>query len=149
MSDKRVLPPTYLFLAIVVMVMLHFLFPAVEVICFPWKILGAIPLVFGIVINTIASNAFDGIETTVKPFEESTALIMTGVFRISRHPMYLGMVFILIGIAILMGSLTPYTVIPVFAIVMDMVFIRVEEGRLKEKFGGSWLEYKDKVRRWI
>ncbi|MEA3221997.1 MAG: isoprenylcysteine carboxylmethyltransferase family protein [Thermodesulfobacteriota bacterium] len=149
MSDKRVLPPTYLFLAIVVMVMLHFLFPAVEVICFPWKILGAIPLVFGIVINTIASNAFDGIETTVKPFEESTALIMTGVFRISRHPMYLGMVFILIGIAILMGSLTPYTVIPVFAIVMDMVFIRVEEGRLEEKFGGSWLEYKDKVRRWI
>jgi len=149
MSDKRVLPPTYLFLAIVVMVMLHFLFPAVKVICFPWKILGAIPLVFGMVINIIASNAFDRIETTVKPFEESTTLITTGVFRISRHPMYLGMVFILIGIAILMGSLTPYTVIPVFAIVMDMVFIRVEEGMLEDKFAGSWLEYKDKVRRWI
>ena len=47
--------------------------------------------------------------------------------------MYLGMVLILIGIAVLMGSLTPYAVIPVFAVLMEVVFIRVEERMLEEK----------------
>ena len=63
--------------------------------------------------------------------------------------MYAGMVLILIGIAILMGSLTPYVVIPVFVVLMEIVFIRVEERMLGEKFGGAWSAYREKVRRWI
>lgn len=46
--------------------------------------------------------------TTVKPFQESTALITDGVFRLSRNPMYLGFVLVLTGIATLLGSLTPW-----------------------------------------
>jgi protein-S-isoprenylcysteine O-methyltransferase Ste14 len=53
------------------------------------------------------------------------------------------------GIAIFMGSLTPYAIIIVFIMLIDNVFIRVEEIMLEEKFGKSWLEYKRKVRRWI
>jgi protein-S-isoprenylcysteine O-methyltransferase Ste14 len=59
------------------------------------------------------------------------------------------MVLILIGIAVLMGSLTPYSVIFVFVVLMEIVFIRVEERMLEEKFGGAWSAYKGKVRRWI
>ncbi|MBW1910265.1 MAG: isoprenylcysteine carboxylmethyltransferase family protein [Deltaproteobacteria bacterium] len=106
-------------------------------------------MVIGIILNLVADGVFKKLGTTVKPFEESTALITTGVFRISRHPMYVGMVLILIGIAVLMGSLTPYAVIPVFAVLMEVVFIRVEERMLEEKFSEAWLVYKEKVRRWI
>lgn len=96
-----------------------------------------------------ADRAFKKVETTVKPHEESTTLITDGVFRLSRNPMYVGFVLILLGIAIFVGSLTPYAVVIVFPILMDRIFIRGEERMLEETFGGAWLEYKKKVRRWI
>ena len=149
MFEKKVLPPTCLVSSLIVMVVLHFVFPVSKVIYFPWNLLGVVPLVIGIILNLVADGVFKKLGTTVKPFEESTALITTGVFRISRHPMYVGMVLILIGIAVLMGSLTPSAVIPVFAVLMEIVFIRVEERMLEEKFSEAWLVYKEKVRRWI
>jgi len=149
MANKKVLPPTYLFISIVLMLMLHFLFPLGEVIAYPWMLTGCLPLLLGIALNLIADKAFKVFNTTVKPFQESTALITTGVFRVTRHPMYLGMILILFGIAILMGSLTPFFVLPVFAILMDQIFVKVEEQMLVEKFGNTWLEYSSKVRRWI
>jgi len=149
MKGKKVLPPTYLLVSIVVMVALHFLFPVTEVIPLPWNVLGIVPLASGIAINIIADNAFRKVKTAVKPFEESSALVTSGVYRISRHPMYLGNVLILIGVAVMVGSLTPYVVIPIFVVLIEKVFIKVEERMLEEKFGQAWLEYKDKVRRWI
>jgi protein-S-isoprenylcysteine O-methyltransferase Ste14 len=132
-----------------IMVVLHFLFPVSKIIPFPWSLLGVIPLSFGLVINLIADRAFKKHATTVKPFEESTALITAGVFRFSRNPMYLGFVLILLGIATLMGSLTPYLVIPPFAVLMNVLFIRVEERMLEATFGESWLEYSSRVRQWL
>jgi len=150
MQNKKVLPPTYLLISIVLMVALHFLcHPTMSVIPLPWNIFGIIPMVLGIAINLIADNALHKAQTTVKPFEESTALVASSAYRISRHPMYLGFVLILVGVAIVLGSLAPFVVIPIFAILMDVVFIRVEERMLEQKFGQAWLEYTRKVRRWI
>lgn len=146
---KKLLPPTYLFLSIVIMTTLHFLFPAVKIISFPWNLLGAVPFASGLVLNVLADRAFKKRDTTVKPFEESTALVTTGVFRVSRNPMYLGFVLILIGIATFMGSLTPWAIIPVLVILMDVIFIKAEEAILENTFGDRWLEYKKGVRRWI
>jgi protein-S-isoprenylcysteine O-methyltransferase Ste14 len=149
MKHKPVLPPTYLYAAIAVMVALHFLFPVKRIIPFPWNLLGVLPLALGAALNIIADKAFRKAKTTVKPFQESAALITDGVYRISRHPMYLGFVLILIGLAVLLGSLTPFFVIPIFAVVMDRVFIVVEERMLDEKFGQAWLAYKGQTRRWV
>ena len=146
---KSVLPPTYLFTALVAMLMVHFVFPTEIIINYPWSLFGCGPLAMGIILNLIADAAFKKHNTTVKPFDESAALITTGVFRISRHPMYLGMVLILLGIAILMGSLMPFFVVIVFATLMEVVFIKTEERMLEQKFGSVWLEYKKKVRRWL
>jgi protein-S-isoprenylcysteine O-methyltransferase Ste14 len=149
MKDKRMLPPTYLLVAIVLMLVLHFLLPVYKIVPIPWNILGVVPLACGIALNLVADRAFHQAQTTVKPFEESAALITTGAFRITRNPMYLGYVLILVGVALIVRSLTPYAVIPVFAILMDRVFIRVEEQMLEKKFSQAWLEYAKKVRRWI
>jgi protein-S-isoprenylcysteine O-methyltransferase Ste14 len=149
MNAKKPLPPSYLFASIVTMIALHFLFPLAKPLHFPWNLFGILPLSFGIVINIVADRAFKNHGTTVKPFEEPTALITGGMFRVSRHPMYLGFVLILLGIAVFVGSLTPYAVIIAFAILMEVVFIRVEERMLQEKFGQAWQVYKKKVRRWI
>jgi len=149
MQGKKILPPTYLLAAIVVMAALHFLLPVIRIIPLPWNVLGVVPLAVGIVINLIADNAFKGASTTVKPLEESTTLITGGVYRISRHSMYLGFVLVLTGIAVILGSLMPFFVVPVFAIVMDIVFTRVEDRMLEERFGQAWLAYRTKARRWV
>ena len=90
MKPINIIPPAYLFLAIAIMVFLHFLLPGARVLGLPWSLLGVIPLALGVAINLVADKSFKQHETTVKPLEDSTALVTTGVFRLTRHPMYLG-----------------------------------------------------------
>lgn len=149
MQRKPVLPPMYLLTAMIAMVALHFVFPVAKIIPFPWQLMGVLPLALGAALNIIADKAFGDAKTTVKTFQESAALITDGVYRICRHPMYLGFVLILLGLAILLGSLAPFFVIPIFAIVMDLVFIVVEERMLAGKFGQEWVKYVTKVGRWL
>jgi protein-S-isoprenylcysteine O-methyltransferase Ste14 len=146
---KGLLPPTYLYVAIVLIVLLHFIFPIVHILKIPWNLVGIIPLFLGAALNLNADNAFKRYQTTVKPFQESNALITDGVYHYSRHPMYLGFVLILVGLSLLLGSISPYIVVIVFAILMDVVFIKVEESMMEAKFQDEWEEYKSKVRRWI
>ena len=149
MKTKPIFPPTYFFVSIATMALFHFLMPVFIVARYPWNLLGIIPLVTGVFLNLKADAAFKKVQTTVKPFERSKALVTTGVFRTSRHPMYLGMVLILLGIAILMGSLAPFFVIAIFGTLIELVFVRTEERMLDEKFGAAWVAYKKKVRKWI
>jgi len=149
MKPIHTFPPRYLFFALVLMAVLHIFLPGPRILSFPWNLLGCIPLVLGIVLNLSADRSLKQYETTVKHLERSTALVTTGVFRYTRHPMYLGFVLILLGIAALLGSCLPFGVIFPFAIFLDMVLIRYEEMKLKETFGQTWLEYKKKVRRWV
>ncbi|MCB0745645.1 MAG: isoprenylcysteine carboxylmethyltransferase family protein, partial [Ignavibacteriae bacterium] len=86
---------------------------------------------------------------TVKPGEESEALITDGVFSISRNPMYVGMAFILLGIAILLGSVSTFFIIPIFVYIINKKFVIIEEKMLAEKFGRKWISYKEKTRSWI
>jgi protein-S-isoprenylcysteine O-methyltransferase Ste14 len=131
------------------MIALYFLLPIVKFIPFPWNLVGIVPLSIGIYLNLVADHVFKKRATTVKPYEESTALVTDGVFSISRHPMYLGMVLLLLGLALLLGSLSPFVVVVVFGIAMEKVFIKVEEKMMQETFGAQYVKYKEKVRKWI
>ena len=143
------MPPAYLLAAIVAMLALHLTLPGMNVVPFPWNFLGIVPFVIGLALNLTADLAFKKHGTTVKLFEESSALVTGGVFRVSRNPMYLGFVLVLLGIGVFMGSLVPLGVVPVFAVVMQCVFITAEEKMLEETFGERWLAYRSKVRRWM
>ncbi len=149
MKNKPVMPPTYLFIAIVIMVALHFILPVATIGQTLWKLVGIVPLAAGLILNLVADRDFKKHRTTVKPFEESTALITAGVYRLSRNPMYLGFELILIGVALFLGSLTPFAVVILFPLLMEALFIRAEEQMLAQQFGRSWLAYKEEVRRWI
>jgi len=146
---KKIMPPTYMWIAICIMVILHFALPLARLINMPWKLAGLIPVILGIVLNLMADSAFRRAGTTVKPFQESAALNTDGDFHISRHPMYLGFVLILAGVAILLGTLSPWVIILILIVLLEISFISVEERMLEEKFGPAWLDYKKKVRRWI
>ena len=145
----RVEPPLYLFASLATIIVLHLFLPGAKIISAPWNLLGVLLVAVGIVLNLMADKSFKESETSVKPLEESARLVTTGVFRLSRHPMYLGFVLILLGAAVLSGSMTPFLVVLVFLVFMDTVFIRFEEKKLAQTFGDAWLDYTHLVRRWI
>ncbi len=146
---KKVFPPTYLLVAIILILLLHFTFPVATIVRNPLNLIGLFPLLIGVALNLIADRDFKRYQTTVKPYEESATLLTEGVYRYSRHPMYLGFVLILLGISLLLGSISPYVVVLIFSILMELVFIRVEEDMLNETFQEEWRQYKSKVRKWI
>lgn len=149
MKRNNILPPTYLMISIFVMALLNILLPWTRIIPAPWNLMGATLLILGILINVIADNAFRLAGTTVKPFEKSTLLVTSGLYRFTRNPMYLGFVSVLTGLAILLGSVTPFLIIPLFIILIDRRFITAEERMLAARFGGTWQEYETRTRRWV
>jgi len=146
---KRLLPTTYLLLALIIILILHFTVPIIKLIPLPWNLLGLLPLVIGLALNFAADGALHKAGTTVKPFQDSSALIVGNVYHISRHPMYLGFVLALAGAVIMLGSLSPWAIIPIFIVLIEFIFIRSEEQMLEAKFGETWLGYKRRVRKWI
>ena len=146
---KKALPPIYLLLALAVMTGLHLAAPVHRYWSFPLALAGAVPLVLGILLIVTADRQFKRHETTVKPFQRSSALVTAFPFSISRNPMYLGMSLLLLGVALLLGTVTALIPVVVFPYVMDRLFIRVEEKMLAETFGREWEEYQSRVRRWV
>jgi protein-S-isoprenylcysteine O-methyltransferase Ste14 len=149
MKSTKIMPPIWILIAIFAMLISNFTFPLAWIVPPLWNLIGIIFLASGMILNLIADKAFHQVDTTVKPFQESSSLVTSGVFQISRNPMYLGMVLILTGIAVLLRSLSPFLVIVPFAILIDRSCIHVEEQMLAEKFGTMWEAYKAKTRRWL
>ena len=121
---------------------LHFLLPVTQLVTYPWRLLGLVPLLLGVAIEGVAHRALKKRQTTIKAFEESSKLLTDGASRLSRNPLYLGLLLILVGIATLLGSLTPYAVIPVLSVVLDRVVVEFEERMLQDAFGEAWPRHK-------
>ena len=146
---KKIHPPTHLLIYIVISVLLHFLYPLHQFIRFPYSLLGIILIAAGVVLNVWADGIFKKQKTTVKPFEKPDALVNSGPYRISRNPMYLGMVLILFGVSFILGSVMSFIGPIIFIITLERVLIPDEEKSMKENFGDNYLLYKRKVRKWI
>ena len=145
----KLMPTTFLLVAMLLCLALNFLIPITYLFPAPINLLGLIPLLIGLWLNLSADRAFKRADTTVKPFEVSNSLIEDGVFRFSRNPMYFGFALILLGISILLRSLSPYIVVVLFVLLIDRMYIRYEEQMLETKFGYEWKAYRSRVRKWI
>jgi len=143
------LPPTYFLSSLVLMVLLHLLVPVTRLLGFPWTLLGLVPLIPGVWLNLLADRQFRRNGTTVKPHLDSRQLVTDGAYGMSRHPMYLGMTLILLGAWILLGTLSPLFVLPVFVVCMEALFIRPEERKMERAFEEDWARYRERVGRWL
>jgi protein-S-isoprenylcysteine O-methyltransferase Ste14 len=115
----------------------------------PYTYVGVVPIIAGVVLAVVAKGRFDRAGTTVKPFEQSSAVVSEGPFRYSRNPIYLGMFIALFGLFVLLGTLSSIVVIPVFYGIIVTQFVRREERHMEEQFGDAYLDYKRRVRRWL
>ena len=149
MEKRKILPPTYLCIYLLLCVGLHFILPIKQIIPFPYRYFGTILIIIGLWLNIWADGIFKKRKTTVNPFEESNSLVIDGPFSFSRHPMYLGMAILLLGVAIVLGSLITFVIPVAFFLTMEIVFIHVEEDAMEKAFGQEYLDYRKRVRRWI
>lgn len=146
---SRILPPVYFLIAIILAVAVHFLMPAGHLLPFPWRLVGLPLLLLGIILNVLADRSLKRHKTAVQPFVPSRILVTEGAFRLSRHPMYLGMILMIAGIAFLLGSVTPWLIVVMLAILLNTRFIKIEESMLETTFGEAYGAYKKRVRMWL
>jgi len=137
--------------AAVVMWTLSRWLPVVHWIQRPWNRVGVFPAAIGFVIVVAAFARFHQARTTVNPRDpgKATQLVTDGVFRLSRNPMYLGLVLLLIGWALWLDSASPWLIPPLFMIVITRVQIIPEEQALEVLFGAEYVAYRRSVGRWI
>ncbi len=147
--DVIALPPLILAATIALGLMLNFFFPASflpNTMTIPLGmliILGAIALAISAIREMFALN------TPLDVRKPTADIVTSGVFRISRNPIYLGMLLLCAGIAIAANSLWVLVLALPFALILQKGVIEREEEYLERKFGTKYLDYKAKVRRWI
>lgn len=122
----------------------HFLLPGRNLIAL---ILGAT----GLTVALWGVASFRRAGTTVNPMapEAASSLVRTGIYRFTRNPMYLGLLLLLGGWAIWLGSVAAWLGLPAFILYMNRFQIRPEEAAMTRMFGADFTSYRADVRRWL
>jgi protein-S-isoprenylcysteine O-methyltransferase Ste14 len=144
---KPIQPPAYFIILVVLSILTYFIM--IKIISSPYNYSGSILILFGIIINLWTDHLFKKAKTEVKYHKIPSKLLTSGPFKISRNPMYLGMLIILLGIAIILGNLITFIFPLIFVAVINNKYLPVEEKNMEKTFGKKYKEYKNKVRRWI
>jgi protein-S-isoprenylcysteine O-methyltransferase Ste14 len=145
---KKINPPLIYKIFIGLMV-LSLLLPINRQVQFPYNLTGLLPFVFGSYMALASKKLFKQTSTPMHPFSQPTQLHQRGFFKYSRNPMYLGIAIGLFGLAILSGHLFNLVYPALYIFFCDALYVRAEEKNLKEKFGSTFIEYKQRTRRWI
>jgi len=95
--------------------------------------------------------SFRKADTTIDPRkpDECSQLVVSGVYRKSRNPMYVGLLLLLLAWAAVLANPYALLLLPIFVAYMVRFQIRFEEFALEEKFGASYRDYLRTVRRWL
>ncbi len=151
MLKLKIPPPLYLLLIATLMWLLDRFIPIQELIPVPWNRLGFLPIVFALFTDGMSLLQFSRADTTINPLHPENAenLVTTGAYHYTRNPMYVGLLFLLFGWAILLGSLSPFFLLPIFILILTTQQIIPEEKILEGKFGAEYNAYKSTVRRWF
>lgn len=149
--EHRVPPLAALVVTGALMFALNLLWPGFDVVA-SWRLALAIPLgVLGILVCLAGVVAFRRAGTTVNPLDPGKAsqLVVSGIYRLTRHPMYLGMTIGLIAWACWLANLWTLALVAAFAGFLDRFQMQPEERALAARFPDQFPAYAASVRRWI
>jgi protein-S-isoprenylcysteine O-methyltransferase Ste14 len=105
----------------------------------------------GLVVSAVGVAAFKRAQTTVNPMQPGAAssLVVSGIYRRTRNPMYLGFALVLLGWAAFLSNALAGVLLPTFVLYMNRFQIWPEERALKARFGQAFVDYTSQVRRWL
>ncbi len=146
------LPPPFVYLgAIGVGVLLHaYVLPLKLTLAFNFRV--GLALLFGILGLSAMGAAIGLFKKTgqdPKPWVSTPEIISTGIYRVSRNPMYLGMALVQTAAGVGFSNGWILALLPVSVLIISFSAIRYEEAYLEQKFGEVYTSYKASVRRWL
>ena len=108
-------------------------------------------VVLGLMVEAAGVLSFRRARTTVNPFapERTVNIVSSGIYRLSRNPMYLGMVCLLTGWAVWLWQVQAVLGVVLFVAWITRFQIIPEERVLTQKFGTEYRQYRQRVRRWV
>lgn len=151
MLKLKIPPPVYMLAFAGLMWLLNKHFPISHWIIPPWNNIGLLTIGSAFLLDLTSLLLFVSKKTTPNPIrpDNTQHLVITGMYRFSRNPMYVGLTLLLFGWAIYLGSITPFLLLPFYPWLITVQQIRPEEIILEQKFGQNYLDYKQQVRRWF
>ena len=147
--NTKIPPPI---IAILFAVMIFYFSDSFAYVDLPFKIyISLFFVLLGFFITFSSARNFKKKETTVNPIkpEEASQLVTDGFFKITRNPMYLGMLLFLLGLSIYNGIIVGLLFLPLFVGYITFFQIIPEERAMIKIFGEDYKAYMKKVRRWI
>jgi protein-S-isoprenylcysteine O-methyltransferase Ste14 len=148
-ARTRLMPPTYFLIALVLVVASRFLLGSLAYSTSVTVLLGIALMAVGIALNLSTDSAFKKRGTPVSPDATPSAMVASGVFRLTRNPMYLGMALIVAAAALLVGEPIGILAACALVVILDRSFVPGEERNLERVFGSAYADYRATVRRWI
>ena len=105
----------------------------------------------GLFILIFSVRLFKMKKTSINPVNPKVAssLVVSGLFKFSRNPMYCGMLFLIFGISIIINIIGGFFISTFFILYMNRYQIIPEEEALVDLFGADYKNYKERVRRWV
>ncbi len=119
---------------------------------FPWATPIAVGIALvGILVAMLGVMEFRSAGTTVDPRvpDQAVSLVVRGIYRFSRNPMYVGFLLVLCAWGLFLGNWAGLVFLPFFVVYMNRFQIAPEERQMREKFGEAYIQYTAQVRRWI
>ena len=149
-SSGAIAPPPLIALAVIALgVVLGLLWP-VDLIAAPWQyIVGGITIAASLLFVASAFRLFRRAHTPVPNYRTPTTLVTDGVYIISRNPIYLSMMLLIIGLAITLDNIWLFALAAVFQQIIRWGVIAREENYLSAKFGEDYSAFMQRTRRWI
>jgi protein-S-isoprenylcysteine O-methyltransferase Ste14 len=148
-SGVKVPPPLYYIAGIAVGVALELAFPIDRPPAAITVAGAAIGGALWLVLDGAAMVFFRRAGTSMVPMNPSSALVTSGPYRFTRNPMYVGMAFLYVALALAFGVIWALLVLPAVLVAVNRLVIAREERYLEARFGESYREYKRRVRRWL
>ena len=149
MVKRIIYPPIWLAFGLTAIFVLNEFLPGPRFTSGVSQGLGGALIVIGLWLLVSAGGLFHRAGTDLVPFRNVTSLVTEGVYRFTRNPMYLGMLSVLFGCAVTVGSTFALAVPVLFGIIIELRFIRPEEAMLRELFPADFAAYCERVRRWL
>jgi sterol desaturase/sphingolipid hydroxylase (fatty acid hydroxylase superfamily)/protein-S-isoprenylcysteine O-methyltransferase Ste14 len=147
--ETTLLPPALLLVALMATATIGALLPGPGILTPPWNLTGIVLIGAGVLLNIAGDRRFKDAKTAMSPWRPPSAIVTSGPFRYSRNPMYLGMVLVVAGAAVVTNGLTVLAIPLGLAVVLQTRFIDHEERAMATRFGDDYANYRARVRRWI
>ena len=111
--------------------------------------IGYLLIVAGIAMVLIVADVFKKHQTAIQPWKTTTVLVTDGLYARSRNPIYAGFCLVNVGLGLVADNLWLVLSALPGAWLVTKIAIEKEEAYLEQVFGQEYLDYKDKVRRWL